>query len=321
VPASGFSFGAPDAADVAAPSSSAALSGFSVGGKSEAVLPPLALGGIGNATAGPSAAKNSVQTPVVAISGSAALTSSATTPSVAANVIGSTSAATTAAAVVAAATPVPSDIRNLNLDEVMNKWSEEIDDLSIQFSSAAALVSKWDRSIVANEKAISDLWRDTQSCSVAHSELSSNLDTILGQQRDLHLMLDALEREMDDVDRKHVNAPSSSSHGGSSAVAADIERESMHQLAGEVMGELDAMSLSIRDLVVELNKTGAGDNAGDMVSQVVAVLNAHLDSLQYLDESSSQLQKRLADVSRACEAVSRDSRAYPRRSIGGAGFY
>jgi nuclear pore complex protein Nup62 len=134
----------------------------------------------------------------------------------------------------------------------------------------------------------------------------------------LHLMLDSLEREMDDVDRKHINTPTNSTSG---AHTADIDREAMHQLAGEVMGELDAMSLSIRDLVIELNKSGASDGAGDMVSQVVAVLNAHLDSLQYLDESSTQLQKRLQDVSRACEVVGRDSRAFPRPSIDSNGYY
>jgi nuclear pore complex protein Nup62 len=195
----------------------------------------------------------------------------------------------------------------------MNKWSEEIDELSSQFTTAASMVSKWDRSIGLNERAISELWKETQSCSVAHTELSSNLDTILGQQRDLHQLLDTLEREMDDVERKNTAGTSSGSNG---AASADIEREAMHSLATEVMSELDAMSLSIRDLVVELNKSGAGDGAGDTVAQVVAVLNAHLDSLQYLDESTGQLQKRLGEVSRACEIVTRDTRSDPRRSVG-----
>jgi nuclear pore complex protein Nup62 len=195
----------------------------------------------------------------------------------------------------------------------MNKWSEEIDELSSQFASAAAMVSRWDRNIGLNEKAIKDLWKETQCCSVAHTELSSNLDTILGQQRDLHQMLDALEREMDDLDRK--NTVGSGSHGGTAS--ADVEREAMHSLATEVMSELDSMALQIRDVVTELNKSGTGDRASDTLSQVVAVLNAHLDSLQYLDESSGQLQKRLAEVSRACEAVTRETRGQQRRSVGG----
>jgi nuclear pore complex protein Nup62 len=226
---------------------------------------------------------------------------------------GASASPTAGAGSAAVATSVPSDIRNLNLEEVMNKWSEEIDELSSQFASAASMVSKWDRNIGVNEKAISELWKETQSCSVAHGELSANLDTILGQQRDLHDLLDALEREMDDLDRKNATG---TSNGNNGAVSADIEREAMHLLAAEVMSDLDAMSLSIRDLVIELNKSGAGEGAGDTVAQVIAVLNAHLDSLQYLDESTGQLQKRLAEVSRACEIVTRDTRSYPRRSAG-----
>lgn len=204
---------------------------------------------------------------------------------------------------------IPSDIRNLNLDDILNKWSDEIDDLSSQFVSAAGLVSKWDRNIVANERAISDLWKETQCCSVAHTELSTNLDTILSQQQDLHQMLDALEREMEDVDRKQ---PVGSTSGAGSSLNADIEREAMHSLANEVMTDLDGMAVAIRDLVIELNKSSAVDS-GDAVAQVIAVLNAHLDSLQYLDESSNQLRRRLADVSRACETVSRDPRNLSRR--------
>lgn len=203
----------------------------------------------------------------------------------------------------------------MNLDDVINKWSDEIDDLAQQFDSAAAMVSKWDRSIVANDKSIEALWVETQSCTVAHTELSENLDTILAQQGDLHQMLDALEKDMDEVDRK-ANSNASNTDGGG-GVAADNEREAMHALASEVMGSLDAMALSIRDLVLDLNKTSAGEGVSDPVGQVVAVLNAHLDSLQYLDESAGQLQKRLSEVSRAAETVSRDTRsAYQRRSVG-----
>lgn len=201
----------------------------------------------------------------------------------------------------------------MNLDEVMNKWNEEIDELASQFTVAASMVAKWDRSIVANESAITELWKETQSCTVAHSELSSNLDTILDQQRDLHQVLDALERDIDDLDRKQ---PGGAATATSSEVSADMEREAMHALASEVMSDLDAISLAIRDLVVDLNKTGAGEGTGDTIAQVVAVLNAHLDSLQYLDESTSQLQRRLAEVSRVCNVVTRDARSLQRRSVG-----
>lgn len=214
---------------------------------------------------------------------------------------------------------VPSDIKDLSLDEVVNKWTEEVADLAEQFQRGAALVSKWDRAIVANEDKIVTLHKDAQALQIAHKELSNNLDVILSQQTELHSLLDALEA---DVDRKIGNVmmktDSRSTYRTSSKLYGDAERESMHRLSLEIMQELDAMALTLRDLVLELNRgrsSARGDGgAGDTVSQIVSVLNAHLDSLQYLDESSNSLQKRLADVSRACEVIARESdRMYVRR--------
>lgn len=252
---------------------------------------------------------------------------------------------------------VPLEIGNLSLDEVVNKWTDDVAELSDHFQKAAALVAKWDRAIVSNEDRIHAVHKDAQSLQIAHKELTGNLDVILSQQSELHHLLDALE---EDVERKigNVNNGSSSSllsksgggtsnliqqqntskfgrssfvgggggrlpigaggmvNGGSGSgnrVPADVERESMHRLSAEVMEELDAMALTIRDLVSELNKgrDGGGDGSsgsgGDIVGQIIAVLNAHLDSLMYLDESSGSLQKRLTDVSRAVEVISRDA--------------
>lgn len=182
------------------------------------------------------------------------------------------------------------------------------------------MVSKWDRAIVSNEDKIHSLHRDAQSVQIAHKELSDNLDVILSQQNELHSLLDALQA---DVERKIGSSPTKSGTSGPTAgdtkLRGDVERESMHRLSIEVMEELDAMALTIRDLVMELNKgsESTGDRTGDTVSQIISVLNAHLDSLQYLDETSSALHRRLTDVQRACEVATRETeRMYGRRAAG-----
>lgn len=214
---------------------------------------------------------------------------------------------------------VPSDIKDLSLDEVVNKWTDEIASLAARFQRGALVVSKWDRAIVSNEDKIVSLHKDAQSLQVAHKELSSNLDVILTQQSELHTLLDALES---DVERKiGSNSPQVEQHSpyGSRTTHGDVERESMHRMALEIMEELDWMAVTIRDLVVGLNKgrDPAGSGTGDTVGQIVSVLNAHLDSLQYLDDTSNTLQKRLADVTRACEVISQDTEQMSRRRLGG----
>lgn len=214
---------------------------------------------------------------------------------------------------------VPSDIKDLSLDDLVNKWTEEVADLAAHFQKAAALVSKWDRAIVTNEDKIMSLCKDSQSLQIAHKELTNNLDVILSQQSELHTLLDALES---DVERKigssmSPNDSRSPYNPSTSKLHGDLERENMHRLSLEVMEELDSMALTIRDLVITLNsgKDSSAAEGRDTVSQIISVLNVHLDSLQYLDDSSTGLQKRLTDVSRACDMISRESDSmFNRRS-------
>lgn len=229
---------------------------------------------------------------------------------------------------------IPSEIGSLSLDEVVNKWSDDVAQLSSQFQKAASLVSKWDRSIVANEDRIHAIHKDVQSLQVAHKELNNNLDVILTQQSELHNLLEALENDVEskigsgkgkangsragDGGVNGTPRAGGGSHGGRQH--AEAERESMHRLSIDIMEELDAMALTIRDLVSDLNKGrhGNSDSSGDIVGQIISVLNAHLDSLMYLDESSNSLQKRLAEISRAVELVVRDSeRMYGKRGVQG----
>lgn len=235
----------------------------------------------------------------------------------------SSSSAGTLTGVQSSSTPltVPSDIKDLSLDEVVNKWTEEVADLAAQFEKGAQIVSKWDRTIVSNEDKIRALYRDAQSLRIAHKELSDNLDVILSQQTELHKLLDDLELDVERKIGSSLSKPGvAKNYNGSSKVQGDVEREAMHRLSIEVMEELDSMALKIRDLVIELNKgseLSSGDRSGDTVSQIISVLNAHLDSLQYLDETSSALHKRVTDVQRACELATRESeRMYGRRTAG-----
>lgn len=211
---------------------------------------------------------------------------------------------------------MPSEIKDLNLNDVVNKWSQEVSELSAQFEKAASMVARWDRAIIQNEDRVRTLHRDSESLEVAHKELSENLDTITAQQSELHGLLDELEKDVEKKLGTLTSDPANGQH--QSALRADREREDMHRMSVEVMSDLDAMAQTIRDLVLELNKkTGGDDGVSDSVSQIISVLNSHLDSLQYLDESSSQLAKRVNDVTQQCEAVAREtSRFQGRRHAG-----
>lgn len=200
---------------------------------------------------------------------------------------------------------IPSEIVSLNLDEVINKWSLEVEQLSAQFQKAAMMVGKWDADVVKNEDRIVGLHREAQAVTVAHNELATNLDVILAQQSQLHGVLDGLEKEVVGKYGKEVLDGGGGEEGGD-------EREEMGRVAEKVLEELDAMGGTIRELVTELNNSGGA--TGDKLKMVVSVLNAHLDSLTYLDETSLTLQRKLQEIGRAVDNMQRDSRSIrPKR--------
>ena len=61
---------------------------------------------------------------------------------------------------------------------------------------------------------------------------------------------------------------------------------------------------------MNLNPTNRSQqDDSDPVVQIGKVLNAHMDSLQWIDQTSTQLQRKVEEVSRAHEARSKESAA------------
>ena len=84
-------------------------------------------------------------------------------------------------------------------------------------------------------------------------------------------------------------------------------------MGASVMSDLDSIALSILYLVGGLKKkTCAADDGGgcEAVSQIVSVLNSHIDTLQYLDETSNQVSRRVGDVAEECESYGTDGKVY-----------
>lgn len=55
---------------------------------------------------------------------------------------------------------------------------------------------------------------------------------------------------------------------------------------------------------------------GDVMSQILSVMNAHLSSLQYLEDRSTKIKVKLGDLSRLSEAVQRETLSLQSRRVG-----
>jgi len=79
---------------------------------------------------------------------------------------------------------------------------------------------------------------------------------------------------------------------------ADFEREKSYQMVEDVNEQLNSMSLTTTDLLQKLNSVYSDVDQENTLAQIVTIMNAHLNSLMWIDHTSSTLQSRLLEAKR-----------------------
>jgi len=173
------------------------------------------------------------------------------------------------------------------LENIINEWGTELEDHVNTFTRQAIEVAKWDREVMENGDKIFKLHTEVNRLQVAQKELDQNLEMIFTQQTELHQLLESIETEVETV------------YNNTDLSTVDIEREKGYQLAEDINGQLNDISSTLQKLIAKLNasqeKTLDNENP---LHQVIKILNAHLNSLQWIDQSSSQLQSKMQDVNK-----------------------
>ncbi|GIY65963.1 nuclear pore glycoprotein p62 [Caerostris extrusa] len=67
------------------------------------------------------------------------------------------------------------------------------------------------------------------------------------------------------------------------------------------------MSEDIREIIDHVNTANKTQDDNDPVQQVAKILNAHMDALQWIDQSTVAVQRRLEGVSKLYETQKRES--------------
>ncbi|KAL0994243.1 hypothetical protein UPYG_G00119750 [Umbra pygmaea] len=194
--------------------------------------------------------------------------------------------ATTTTTVTASAPPVMSYAQ---LEALINKWSLELEDQERHFLQQATQVNAWDRMLVENGEKITSLHREMEKVKLDQRRLDQELDFILSQQKELEDLLSPLEESVKD-------------QGGTIYMQnADEERERTYKLAENVDAQLKRMSQDLKEIIEHLNTSSGPADTSDPLQQICKILNAHMDSLQWIDQNSVLLQRRVEDVSKLCD--------------------
>uniref|UniRef100_A0A8C8EWU0 Nuclear pore glycoprotein p62 n=1 Tax=Oncorhynchus tshawytscha TaxID=74940 RepID=A0A8C8EWU0_ONCTS len=177
----------------------------------------------------------------------------------------------------------------IQLEGLINKWSLELEDQERHFLQQATQVNAWDRTLVENGEKITSLHREMEKVKLDQRRLDQELDFILSQQKELEDLLSPLEESVKEQS------------GTIYMQNADEERERTYKLAENVDAQLKRMSQDLKEIIEHLNtSSGPADNS-DPLQQICKILNAHMDSLQWIDQNSVLLQRRVEDVSKLCD--------------------
>ncbi|KAG5264032.1 hypothetical protein AALO_G00271390 [Alosa alosa] len=285
----------------ATPIASAPATGFSLGAVTTSAAPPastaasmgtgltLKLGAVAAAAATTAAAATATLTSAAPSGFALGLKPTASAaPQLGTTV--TTAALTTVAAPVSTA-PV---MTYAQLEGLINKWSSELEDQERHFLQQATQVNAWDRMLVENGERITSLHKDMEKVKLDQRRLDQELDFILSQQKELEDLLGPLEESVKEQS------------GTIYMQNADEERERTYKLAENVDAQLKRMSQDLKEIIEHLNTSSGPGESTDPLQQICKILNAHMDSLQWVEQNSVLLQRRVEEVSKLCESRSKE---------------
>nr|XP_028576074.1 LOW QUALITY PROTEIN: nuclear pore glycoprotein p62-like [Podarcis muralis] len=276
-------------ANSSAPASSA--TGLSLGVTSTGTAPA---GTLGFGAKAPGTTATAPTATATAVGGAPAATSISSTPSTGfmLNLKPLSTTATVASTSTAATTTVtaPPSMTYAQLESLVNKWSLELEDQEKHFLQQATQVNAWDRKLIENGEKITSLHREVEKVKLDQKRLDQELDFILSQQKELEDLLVPLEESV-----KEQSGTVYLQH-------ADEEREKTYKLAENIDAQLKRMAQDLKDIIEHLNTSGGPADTSDPLQQICKILNAHMDSLQWIDQNSALLQRKVEEVTKVCES-------------------
>ncbi|XP_034418421.1 nuclear pore glycoprotein p62-like [Cyclopterus lumpus] len=201
---------------------------------------------------------------------------------------------TTSTVTTLSTTTAPPVMTYAQLEGLINKWSLELEDQERHFLQQATQVNTWDRMLVENGEKITALHKEMEKVKLDQRRLNQELDFILSQQKELEDLLCPLEESVKDQS------------GTIYMQNADKERERTYKFAENVDAQLKRMSQDLKEIIEHLNTSSGPADTSDPLQQICKILNTHMDSLQWIDQNSVLLQRRVEEVSKLCDNQRKD---------------
>jgi nuclear pore complex protein Nup62 len=191
-------------------------------------------------------------------------------------------------------------LKGKTIEEIVNRWSTELETHVREFNKFAGEVAVWDRTLIESGRNLAALYSHVLAAEREQNDIDQSLDHIEQQQKDLSATLDAYEKSTDEI---------LGGQGGSLRALdtgpADNERDKNYMLATELHTHLDDLSGSLTQMIDSVNSLSLPSSASadgktqqgeDPMAQIAQILSSHLESLQWIDGAVREVEGKVTEV-------------------------
>lgn len=148
------------------------------------------------------------------------------------------------------------------------------------FVNQAKQLNAWDSLLISNGEKILNLNSSIERVKQQQTQLDQELDFILAQQKELEELIVPLEKELVDIP------------------ITDIDRNQMYQFSEIIDSQLKQILDDLKEIIENINESNKDDEVSNPISQVSKILNAHMNSLQWIDRNTAQITQQLEEISK-----------------------
>lgn len=182
-------------------------------------------------------------------------------------------------------------LKNKSFEDIIAKWTSALSKSVDRFKEQAAETAKWDQILVDNGEKITEIYNEVTVAEQAQTRIDDVLTYVSRQQDDIDAMLSQVESQ--------ISPSNSTGFVLENLQPIDKERYEAYSLAEQLNNKVDQLQDSLGSIIDEMNELTRESHQvkeSDPVSQIVKILNAHLGSLQFIDESANELHKKLVEA-------------------------
>lgn len=182
--------------------------------------------------------------------------------------------------------PLSSSMTYSQVEDLLNKWTAELAEQETVFQEQVKQVNGWDKILSDNSAKLTKLHTTIDKVRQQQKKINYDLDFVLQQQKELENALTPLEKEY-----------------SSSNYHPDVQRERMYQTAETIDAQIKKMSEDVKETIEHVNETAPSQEKSHPILQIGRVLNAHMNTLQWIDENSAQLQSHIESMSKYLDNI------------------